>query len=191
MMRNNIRRNPAIWAVLTLLLITTVSCDRDNNNPGHIYYPDMAHARAYETYSENPVFKDGYTMREPAQGTIPRDAIPYPYQKTDEDRLMAAKMMVNPVEAGEEALERGKKMYGVYCIMCHGDTGDGKGHLYTSGKYTFPPASLVSEKMQAAPDADIFHVITVGHGIMGAHGSLVQPADRWKIALYVKNVLQK
>jgi hypothetical protein len=25
---------------------------------------------------------------------------------------------------------------------------------------------------------------------MGAHGSLIQPENRWKIALYIKNVLQ-
>ena len=62
---------------------------------------------------------------------------------------------------------------------------------FTSGKYTYPPASLISEKMLAAPDGDIYHVITAGFGIMPEHGSMIRPDDRWKIALYIKNELQK
>jgi len=183
-----------IGIITALTLFATValtSCDHDKNNPGHIFYPDMAHSRAFETYSENPVFSEGYTMREPAVGTIPRNAIPYPYEKSDEDRLLAAKSLVNPLEMNQEILERGQKMYEVYCQMCHGPQGDGKGSLYTSGKYTFPPASLLSEKMMVAPNADIYHVITVGHGIMAAHGTMIRPEDRWKISMYVKEVLQK
>jgi hypothetical protein len=178
-------------ALALFAIVALTSCDRDKNNPGHIFYPDMAHSQAFETYSENPVFSEGYTMREPAAGTIPRNAIPYPYEKTDEDRLLAAKSLSNPLEMNQEILERGKKMYEVYCQVCHGPQGDGKGYLFTSGKYTFPPASLLSEKMMGAPDADIYHVITVGHGIMAAHGTMIRPEDRWKISMYVKEVLQK
>jgi hypothetical protein len=175
-----------IFAIFTL-----ASCDRDDNSPGYIFYPDMAYSRSYETYSPNPVFENGYTMRDPAEGTIPRDVVPYPYEKNDEDRLMAAKTLINPIDLNTEALERGKKMYEVYCQICHGPQGDGKGYLFTSGKYTYPPASLISEKMLLAPKGDIFHVITVGHGIMAAHGTMVQTEDRWKISMYVKEVLQK
>lgn len=177
--------------LLVLLIAGLASCDRDKNTTGYIYYPDMTYSRAYETYSPNPVFEDGFTLRDPAEGTVPRNAIPYPYEKTDEDRLLAAKSLVNPLELNAEVLERGKKMYEVYCQMCHSPVGDGKGNLFTSGKYTFPPASLLSEKMMAAPEGEIFHVITVGHGIMAAHGTMIKPEDRWKISMYVKEVLQK
>ena len=36
----------------------------------------------------------------------------------------------------------------------------------------------------------IFNVITNGKGRMMPHGTQVNPEERWKIALYVKNVLQ-
>lgn len=178
----------ALWV---LLIAGLASCDRDKNTTGYIFYPDMAYSRSYETYSPSPVFEDGYSMRDPAEGTVPRNAIPYPYQKTDEDRLLAAKNLINPVNLDAEVIERGKKMYEVYCQICHGQQGDGKGSLFTSGKYIYPPASLLSEKMTGASEGDIFHVITVGHGIMSAHGTMIRTEDRWKISMYVKEVLQK
>jgi mono/diheme cytochrome c family protein len=117
--------------------------------------------------------------------------MPYQYKKTDEDRALAAQNLVNPLEPTPENLERGKEAYGIYCLQCHGETGDGKGRLYVNKKYPFPPASLLSEKMKVNPEADIYHVITVGWGIMGEHGSMIKQEDRWKIAMYIKTELQK
>ena len=45
--------------------------------------------------------------------------------------------------------------------------------------------------MMANPETDIYHVITVGWGIMGEHGSMIKQEDRWKIAMYIKTELQK
>ncbi|KKK64145.1 hypothetical protein LCGC14_2987160, partial [marine sediment metagenome] len=59
------------------------SCKKNPNHPGYVYLPDMDVSRAYETYSENPVFEDGKTLREPVEGTIPRGHTPYPYVKDD------------------------------------------------------------------------------------------------------------
>jgi mono/diheme cytochrome c family protein len=98
---------------------------------------------------------------------------------------------VNELESTPENLQQGKTEYGIFCAQCHGDNGDGQGSLYVNKKYPYPPASLLSEKMMANTEAEIYHVITVGHGIMAEHGSMIQPADRWKIAMYVKHVLQK
>jgi mono/diheme cytochrome c family protein len=189
--KTSVVRKNLLLVLWVFMMFALISCDRDDNSPGYIFYPDMAYSRSYETYSPNPVFENGYTMRDPAEGTIPRDVIPYPYEKNDEDRAIAAKNLVNPIDLNTEVLERGKKMFEVYCQICHGPQGDGKGYLFTSGKYPFPPASLLSDKMLQAPGGDIFHVITVGHGIMAAHGTMVQPEDRWKISMYVKEVLQK
>ncbi|WP_346855256.1 cytochrome c [uncultured Draconibacterium sp.] len=177
------------FLLLTFALIS--SCDFNRRTTGYEYFDDMAHSSAYESYTKNPNFSDNKTMQPPVAGTIPRGSIPYAYQKTDEDRALAAATLVNTLEATAENLQRGKRMYGIYCLQCHGENGDGKGSLYVNKKYPYPPASLLSEKMMANPDADIFHVITVGHGIMAEHGSMIRPEDRWKIAMYIKNELQK
>jgi len=104
---------------------------------------------------------------------------------------LAAITLVNELEVNRENLQRGEKMYGVYCMQCHGEKGDGQGSLYVNKKYTYPPASLLSEKMMTTPEGDMYHVITVGNGIMAEHGSMIQPDDRWKITMYIKEKLQK
>jgi hypothetical protein len=67
--------------------------------------------------------------------------------------------------------------------------GDGKGHLYTSQKYLYLPADLNSEKIRTNPDGEIFQVITVGYGVMGAHGAQILPDERWKIVSYIREEL--
>jgi hypothetical protein len=182
------------YAILNALFIfpVTISCDRDKNNPGYDYFPDMAYSRTYETNAPNPNFKNNSTEREPVAGTISREMIPFPYQKTDEDRVRAGKEMKNPYMAvNDSLLKQGEKLYDTFCLVCHGNKGDGMGHLFTSGLYPYPPASLISDKIKALPDGSIYHTVTVGYGIMGAYGSQILPDDRWKIISYIRNTLQK
>ncbi len=181
--------NRSLFAAICLLLIGS-SCDRSRNDKGYEYFPDMAHSLAAETYTINPNFADSLTMRVPAEKTIPREMVPYPYDNSPESRALAASTLVNPLEPDAKNLEIGKEQYRIFCSGCHGLTGDGNGFLFTSKRYAIHPASLISEKMLAAPDADIFHVITAGFQVMGAHGQLIRPDDRWRIAMFVKNELQ-
>jgi mono/diheme cytochrome c family protein len=178
-----------IVALAAILILS--ACNRDNNSPGWDYFPDMAYSYAYESFSPNPNFADGKTEREPVKGTMSRELIPFPYEKTDEDRIRAGKELFNPIPLNDTTLARGKDEYTAYCMMCHGEKGDGMGYLYTSKKYIYPPANLLADKVKILPDGQIYHTITLGIRIMGAHGSLLRPEDRWKIIHYVKNVLQK
>lgn len=174
-----------------VLLMGLESCDRDNNHPGFDFMPDMAYSNAYETNSQNTSFKDGKTMREPVPGTVSREFVSYPYQKNDQDRLLAGKVITTNMPYTSENIERGKAVYKAFCQVCHGEAGDGKGFLFTSGKYPYPPASLINDKMKAAPDGEFYHVITVGFGIMGAYGSQIRPDDRWKTIMYIRRELEK
>jgi mono/diheme cytochrome c family protein len=178
------------FAAIAIIAVFS-SCDRDRNTTGWQYFDDMAQSAAYETYTPNPNFADGKTMRNPVEGTIPLGFEPYLYEKNDTDRVLAGKELVNPFKPTPVNLERGKQVFSVYCMNCHGVKGDGKGFLFTSGRYPFPPKSLLSAKVKNGPEGEIFHVITVGFGVMPQHGSQVRPEDRWKVAMYVKNVLQK
>jgi len=176
--------------VIVIVMTVLSSCDRTRNQKGYEYFPDMAHSYAYETYAPNPVFEDGKTMQSLPEGTVSSDMIPYSYPATIEGRIQAGFELENPLEADKVLIEKGKYLYDIYCTGCHGEKGNGEGHLYTSKKYAIKPASLVNEKMKAVPDGEIYHVITSGYGVMGAHGSQIIPDDRWKIVLYVKDILQ-
>jgi len=178
-------------AVLALSVLLFASCDRTRIQKGYEYFPDMAHSLAYETYAPSSATANKIMMQLPAEGSIPREMIPYQYPATVEGRLLAGKELSCKLESNEANLARGKDMYTIFCQNCHGVAGKGDGHLYTSGKFTVPPASLVSERMLVAPIGEVYHVITAGFNTMGAHGPQIRPDDRWKIALYVKNNLQK
>jgi mono/diheme cytochrome c family protein len=174
------------------ILMVGISCDRDKNHPGYDYFPDMAYSRTYETNSPNPNFANKSTEREPVSGSISREMMPFPYQKTEEDQKRAGRELHSPYKTlNDSILMAGENLFNTFCVVCHGNKGDGKGQLFTSGKYTYPPASLISDKVKTLPDGSIYHTITVGFGIMGAHGSQILPDDRWKIIYYIRNKLQK
>jgi len=179
------------FIVTNALILFLGSCDRDRNTTGWEYFDDMMHSPAYETYSPNPNFADRKTMRNPVEGTIPIGYQPYLYEKTDADRLKAGLALVNPYEPTEQNLARGKQVFTIFCFNCHGEKGDGQGYLFTSKKYPYPPGNLLSAKVRNNPEGEIFHVITVGFGVMAPHGSMIRPEDRWKTAMYIKDVLHK
>lgn len=178
----------AMVFIVTLLLFT--GCDRGPNSPGWDYFPGMAYSPAYQTWSENPVLPGEMTMQSPVPGTIPRNMIPFQYEKTGEDLIRAGLELVSPLQTSDEIAAQGKRLYTFYCKNCHGEKGDGMGHLFTSGKYLVPPRSLVSDAVKQLPDGSIYHVITVGFGVMAPHGYIVRPEDRWKIIQYIRQGFQ-
>jgi mono/diheme cytochrome c family protein len=173
---------------LLLLTLLLSGCNRDRNNPGWDYFPDMFYSTAYETFSKNKVFDNGMTMRLPVPGTVPRGFIPFNYTIDAESRIKAGNELVNPFTSDAEVIARGKAVYTTFCIGCHGIGGEGDGQLYTSGLYPAKPRSLMSEAALKLRDGEIFHTITLGFGSMGAHGSQILPDDRWKLVLYINKL---
>lgn len=187
------RRSVKIYLIVVFAVLL-VSCTRDKNHPGYIYYPDMANSPAYKTYSENPVFEEGVTMRLPAAGTIPRGHTPYPYgSKSLEEQTRAGMELKNPIDLTPEILAEGKRQYEIFCISCHGELGDGNGHLFTSKMFPAKPRNLIDDYLKGKPDGEIFHVITMGSaaGLMGPHGGQISPENRWKIVHYVRELAGK
>lgn len=178
-----------LTAVSVCLL--SISCDRTRSSTGWDYMPDMYYSQAYETYTANPNFTDSMTMRVPVEGTVPMDMIPFSYTSREGEREAAGEELSNTLEATPENLARGEQAYRIFCESCHANSGDGQGTLFTSQRYPYPPASLISERARALKDGEIYHSITVGYGIMGAHGSMIRPDDRWKIVHHIRVNLQK
>ncbi len=175
---------------ISIVILGLAGCDRNRNNPGYDYFPDMFYSKAYETYDANPDFENNSTMRVPVEGTIPRDFMPFQYTIDPADRIRAGLELKNPFDNSPEVIERGEHEYLTFCVGCHGEKGDGNGFLHSSGLYVVVPRSLISPEVRALRDGEIYHTITLGFGSMGAHGSQIRPEDRWKIISYIRNVLQ-
>ncbi len=188
----NIKNKTGIIIRITMILLVFVfvSCDRSREDKGYEYFPDMAHGPDFKTYSENPAMEDGRTMRKPVEGTVPRHMQPYPYTADFEGRELAGRNLKNPLAINARLLEEGKALYDIFCAQCHGVEGDGLGWLHTSGKYVIPPTSLISDEIIAQPEGELYHVITAGWGVMGEHGSLITPEQRWKIVAFIEHIIQ-
>lgn len=175
--------------VIVFLLISILySCDRKRNNPGWDYFNDMAYSASYQTYSQNPNFPDKMTMRIRVEGTVPRDFTPFEYTTDPESRIKAGVDLSNPFKPDSDVLERGEKVYTIFCNGCHGIKGLGDGRLFTSGLYPMKPRNISRLNAFRLKDGQIYHSITLGFGSMGAHGSQILPDDRWKLVLYVRKL---
>lgn len=188
-MINIVSRGKSFSAILSgFLIMSLFSCNRDRNNPGWDYFPDMFYSTAYETNTSNPNFKDGMTMRTPVLGTVSRDFTPFEYTNDPESRIKAGKELVNPMLPNVENTARGKQVYTTFCIGCHGIKGEGDGRLFTSGLYPLKPLTLAGSSAQILKDGEIYHTITLGIRSMGAHGSQIRPDDRWKLIVYIRTL---
>jgi cytochrome c5 len=186
-----IRGNACRSVSIILLLIVISGCGRTRNDTGWDYFPDMFYSTAYETYTPNPNFSDGLTMRTPVEGTVPRGYTPFHYTNDPDSRILAGKELFNPFSADPENISRGKEIYTTFCFGCHGEKGRGDGHLYKSGLYPMPPRNLTDSQSDGLKDGEIFHTITVGYSTMGAHGAQIRSDDRWKLVLYVRRLQEE
>lgn len=152
--------------------------------------PGMVTAVAYESFSVNPVLAGGMTMQTPPPGTIPRKYLPLHYQATPEDARRSGLELENPF-AGDAAgaVDRGEFVFNTYCKACHGAGGEGDGTVALRG---FPtPPSLLAPNARNIADGGIFHIITYGQGNMPSHASQIEPEDRWKATLWIRQLQQE
>jgi mono/diheme cytochrome c family protein len=153
------------------LLFVLMGCRHEK--PNVIYMPDMVYSPAFKAQ------KPG-SMMMPVPGTVERNFEPYPYPNDSE---IAGKMLKNPLRPTVAVLNRGKHVFNIYCIVCHGPAGEGNGFIVP--KYPRPP-SLHSDKVKTWPDGNIYHVITLGQNLMPSYASQVSAGDRWAVIYYVR-----
>jgi mono/diheme cytochrome c family protein len=171
-------------ALAAAALGTTSACDHESQR-GFEYMPDMAHSLPYDAFAKNPVTRDGKTLQAPVAGTVPRGFLPFRYRRTAEDALRAGHELLDPVPGSPERLARGKVLYGTFCLVCHGPTGQGDGPLVP--RIPNPP-SYSSERVRAFPPGQLYHVVTLGAGRMPGYASQISPEQRWLIVGYVRTL---
>lgn len=153
-----------------------------HRNPGKIYAPDMYESRAYEFYSAR------LASMKPVEGTVKRGAM-LPYHLKAEDTAQA-NLGRNPLVLDKAGLDEGKRLYDIYCGVCHGQKLDGNGPLYKGGDGPYPaaPPAFLTGKVLGYTEGRIFHVITYGYNVMGSYASQLDIEQRWKVVGYIKNM---
>lgn len=171
--------------VMTFSLLALTACDQDTKRPNYEYLPDMVQSVPYDAFAPNPNTPKGQTLMLPVPGTIPRGFMPYPYPNTPEGAEQAGRELKNPIPFTPKALARGEFLYKNFCLVCHGETGEGDGPLIP--KYPNPPA-FASKDLKMFPEGRLFHVITYGSGQMASYASQIRQADRWKLVYYLQTL---
>lgn len=140
------------------------------------------HAEFYNSNSLNPF---SMNMRMPAPNTVSRNSKNYLPYRTPKDSIDIAAKKLSPLDTAQNKaiLAEGKILYDVYCDHCHGSKGEGDGKV--ADKYA-GVANLKGDAIKGVSEGHIFHVITMGKGLMQPHGSQISVEERWKIARYVK-----
>ncbi|MCB9251055.1 MAG: cytochrome c [Flavobacteriales bacterium] len=170
-----------------------VACSSHGENPGIEYAPDMYYSKGYEPYSQMRHMaynENGMTMRKPVIGSIARGQLDYIYKFPDTpEGYEASASNLNAVEATEENLMEGERLYNIYCWSCHGKEGKNDGPVITEGKFAKPPfANYQDPYIQNLPDGKIYHVITYGKNMMGSHAHMLTPTQRWQVIHHVKKL---
>jgi len=172
-------------------LIFACNSDAKTTSPGLEYAPQMYNSTPYESLKQeedNKFNPGGMNMRVPARNTIARGKIGFIDHTADTSSMdVMGAGLVNPIKANDATLEDGQVLYTRFCAHCHGDAGAGDGLVAPKFKGV---ANLTSAAIKAKPMGHIYQVITKGKGRMMPHNTQVNPEERWKISLYVKNVIQ-
>ncbi len=101
----------------------------------------------------------------------------------------ACRRLPNPLTPAPENIEQGRKLYSLYCSVCHGPGGRGNGPV----KFMLrtPPADLTSRRVLLMKDGSIYGTIRNGTQIMPSYGDALSPGERWRIVLFIRDLQQK
>ncbi|PTX44457.1 quinol:cytochrome c oxidoreductase monoheme cytochrome subunit [Christiangramia gaetbulicola] len=171
-----------------LLGFAVVSC-HDKGDPNYQYMPDMYEPVGYEAYGEYEVFENGQEAKLPVEGSVPRGWLPYDYENNPQGYQAAKANLNNPIPYTEENLAEGKALYTIYCAVCHGDKGAGKGILVEREKILGVPS--YDDAGRAITEGSVYHVMYYGINNMGSYASQTTIKERWQIDHYVMNLKNK
>jgi mono/diheme cytochrome c family protein len=103
-------------------------------------------------------------------------------------RVVMAQMGVATAEPA-----KGKQVYSLYCMTCHGNAGDGRGPLAPT--LNPPPRDFtVADFKYGGTDQDLFDVISNGAAakggspLMAPWGAVIPEADRWALVSYIRTL---
>ena len=149
---------------------------------------DMHDAPRYDPYEESAIFPKNSSAQPLVAGTVPRAAAKG--AALDEDELLNTGKVggqmadVFPFAITRADIDRGQERFNIYCAPCHSRTGDGNGMVVQRGFKT--AGNFHIDRLRKMPAGYFVDVMTNGFGAMPDYKMQVVPADRWRIAAYIR-----
>lgn len=176
--------------ILGLATSVLTGCQGGDNKTNIELIQDMYESPAIKAQEYDQDSPNHAGMRVPPENTVPVGFTPYKYG-TNVD--LAAKELKNPLATETpEVLTTGIKYFNQNCAVCHGFHGEGgeAAKSVVAGFMALKPPSLMSDKVRNMTDGNIYHIITMGQGLMGPYASHIPQNFRWQVVTYIRQ-LQK
>ncbi len=174
------------YSAVLVLLVGLVSCQKTSSR-NYQYMPNMYESVGYETYQESDAFGNGLEAQLPAEGSIPRgDFMPFEIENTNEGYAFAKANLKNPLDSLQVNYAEGKVLYEIYCGICHGNKGDGKGKLVQREKILGVPS--YADVGRAITTGSIYHTLYYGKNTMGSYANQLNEQERWQVVAYVEKL---
>ena len=183
------------YVLLLICIVTGSACRKDMQDQ-----PKM------KPYRATTFFTDGLSSRPPVEGTVPRGFLRADSEYFTGKKSKAAGAQssatqatvtnatgtnpfaddvdVFPFPVTEDVLKRGRERYEIFCVACHGLTGNGDGMVVRRGFRR--AASFHDDRLRQAPVGHFFDAITNGWGAMPSYAPQIPVQDRWAIIAYIR-----
>ena len=209
----NLNRINIILAILLFLSVGVVVSSRvDYSQPNWEFLPEMKRSPASDAYAANPNFPNGRTLQAPVAGTIARGELPLyfepvegedvpgqelsnPYkfeieseQQTDQNKE-ESKAATESRQRFQASIDRGTKIFHVFCSSCHGPSGAGDGLV--SKRSTLRPQSITTGKTVQMQDGQLFYILTKGIRTMPSMSSQLSREDRWDVINFLRSLQEE
>ncbi len=186
-----------------------ISCSAKDDYQGLEYAPNMYHSVPYEPmtqitdtdagnwvnsdsdeygeyFNSNPNNPHMMNLRTPPANVVARTKNGFlPYRIPKDSIENAGKYIKNPLDSTVEMIAQGKALFEIFCISCHGPTGQGDGLV---GQVMLGVPAYNVGRVKDLPEGWIFHTITWGRGRMYPLGPQIPIENRWKIVRYVQTL---
>lgn len=173
----------------TLASFVLTGCNFDKSQPNVELIQDMMESPALKPQEFDKGGPNDGAMRIPPEGTQPVGFEPYKYAKD----VAGSVNNKNPLagQYTEEVLKTGLKYYTVHCSICHGIQGEGGEKMPVAETMALKPPPMTSDKIKGWTDGQIYHVITMGQGVMGPYASHIPQQYRWQVVNYIRHLQGK
>jgi mono/diheme cytochrome c family protein len=173
-------------------------------------FQDMDHQAKVKYQAASDFFPNGVGSRLPVKGTVPMgfevpakpaaEGAPPPsygfsngldYYHTGKMGDFYGDGLPSELQVDNDLIARGERQFNIYCAVCHGASGNGKGvtsnyGILTAFNFHQPGSTDPNNAAAYRADGAIFDVITHGKGLMGPYGGNLTVRDRWAIVAYIR-----